>query len=145
MSGDGVSSPDVPAGEARKVVSVLFCDLVGYTSRGEGLDPEALRRLQQGYFDAARATLERHGGTVEKFIGDAVMAVFGLPLVHEDDALRYAKAEAAAALAEVLARGGRTGEAAEAASASLREWERKGVLGRVEAVRAVLARLGSAP
>ncbi len=76
----------------RKVVTVLFADLAGYTSRGESLDPEALRRLQSRYFEGARAALERHGATVEKFIGDAVMAVFGIPRVHEDDALRAMRA-----------------------------------------------------
>ena len=69
--------------EVRKVVTVLFCDVVGYTSRAESLDPEAVRLLQQRYFDTARGALERHGGTVEKFIGDAVMAVFGVPRLHE--------------------------------------------------------------
>jgi class 3 adenylate cyclase/tetratricopeptide (TPR) repeat protein len=81
-----------PRSEARKLVTVLFCDVVGFTAAGERLDPEALRRLQSRYFDAARAVLERHGATVEKFIGDAVMAVFGVPVVHEDDALRAARA-----------------------------------------------------
>jgi class 3 adenylate cyclase len=76
------------AREQRKTVTVLFCDVAGYTATGERLDPEALRQLQSRYFDAARATLERHGATVEKFIGDAVMAVFGIPQIHEDDALR---------------------------------------------------------
>jgi class 3 adenylate cyclase/tetratricopeptide (TPR) repeat protein len=81
-----------PARETRKTVTVLFCDIAGYTAAGERLDPEALRKLQSRYFDDARAALERHGATVEKFIGDAVMAVFGIPQVHEDDALRAARA-----------------------------------------------------
>jgi len=77
---------------ARKTVTILFCDVAGYTSAGERLDPEALRNLQSRYFDVARAALERHGGTVEKFIGDAVMAVFGIPRLHEDDAVRAVRA-----------------------------------------------------
>jgi len=81
-----------PARDVRKTVTVLFCDLVGYTSKAEHLDPEALRRLQSRYFEDARTAIERHGGTVEKFIGDAVMAVFGIPQLHEDDALRALKA-----------------------------------------------------
>src|SRR5215475_14337610 len=76
------------AREYRKVVTVLFCDLVGSTALGESTDPEALRALLARYFDEMKAIVERHGGTVEKFIGDAVMAVFGVPQVHEDDALR---------------------------------------------------------
>jgi class 3 adenylate cyclase len=81
-----------PAREARKLVTVLFCDLVGSTAISERLDPEAFRALQSRYFALARGALERHGGTVEKFIGDAVMAVFGVPTVHEDDALRAVRA-----------------------------------------------------
>ncbi|MBD0337989.1 MAG: AAA family ATPase [Thermoleophilia bacterium] len=72
----------------RKVVTVVFADIEGSTPLGQALDPEALRQLMQRYFDAVRTVLERHGGTVEKFIGDAVMAVFGVPHAHEDDALR---------------------------------------------------------
>jgi class 3 adenylate cyclase/tetratricopeptide (TPR) repeat protein len=78
--------------EQRKVVTVLFCDVTGSTMLGEQLDPEALRVVLSRYFDAARAAVERHGGTLEKFIGDAVMAVFGLPVVREDDALRAVRA-----------------------------------------------------
>jgi class 3 adenylate cyclase/tetratricopeptide (TPR) repeat protein len=77
----------VPAA-ARKTVTVLFCDLVDSTALGEQLDPERLRELLARWYDQMRAPIERHGGTVEKFIGDAVMAVFGVPHVHEDDALR---------------------------------------------------------
>ncbi|MBD0338101.1 MAG: AAA family ATPase [Thermoleophilia bacterium] len=76
------------SGASRRTVTVLFCDVVDSTLLGEALDPEALRSAQTEYFDAVREVLERHGGTVEKFIGDAVMAVFGLPTLHEDDALR---------------------------------------------------------
>ncbi len=67
---------------------MLFCDLVGSTALGESTDPEALRTRMRRYFEDLRAILERHGGTVEKFVGDAVMAVFGIPVSHEDDALR---------------------------------------------------------
>jgi class 3 adenylate cyclase/tetratricopeptide (TPR) repeat protein len=81
--------------EARKTVTVLFCDWVGSTEIGERLDPEALRRVQSEWFDLAERTLHEHGGTVEKFIGDAVMAVFGLPEAHEDDALRAVRAAVA--------------------------------------------------
>src|SRR3989454_6485835 len=77
---------------ARKTVTVLFCDVTGSTALGEELDPESLREVIQRYFTEMRAVIERHGGTVEKFIGDAVMAVFGVPLVHEDDALRAVRA-----------------------------------------------------
>jgi len=82
-----------PAGrEQRKTVTVLFCDVTGSTQLGERLDPEALRALLSRYFERMSAIVERHGGTVEKFIGDAVMAVFGVPVVHEDDALRALRA-----------------------------------------------------
>jgi class 3 adenylate cyclase/tetratricopeptide (TPR) repeat protein len=78
--------------EQRKTVTVLFCDVSGSTSLAERVDPEALRAIMARYFDVARTAIERHGGTVEKFIGDAVMAVFGIPVVHEDDALRAVRA-----------------------------------------------------
>lgn len=76
----------------RKTVTVVFCDLEGYTSLGEKLDSESLREVLSVYFAAMRRVLERHGGTVEKYIGDAIMAVFGLPRLHEDDALRAVRA-----------------------------------------------------
>ena len=78
--------------EERKVVSVLFADLVGFTARAEQLDPEDVRALLAPYHARLRAELERHGGTVEKFIGDAVMALFGAPVVHEDDPERAVRA-----------------------------------------------------
>ena len=78
----------------RKTVTVLFCDLTGSTELGESVDPEALRELLAHYFERMKAIVERHGGTVEKFIGDAVMAVFGVPTAHEDDALRAVRAAA---------------------------------------------------
>jgi class 3 adenylate cyclase/tetratricopeptide (TPR) repeat protein len=78
--------------EVRKTVTILFSDVAGSTALGERLDPESLREVMGRYFDVMRAAIERHGGTVEKFIGDAVMAVFGLPQAHEDDALRAVRA-----------------------------------------------------
>jgi class 3 adenylate cyclase/tetratricopeptide (TPR) repeat protein len=83
-----------PPREVRKTVTVLFSDVAGSTALGERLDPESLRALMSRYFDEIRAIIERHGGTVEKFIGDAVMAVFGIPVLHEDDALRAVRAAA---------------------------------------------------
>ncbi|MGN6796748.1 MAG: AAA family ATPase [Gaiellaceae bacterium] len=81
-----------PPRELRKVVTVVFCDLTGSTELGHRTDPEALRATMRSYYDQMRTILERHGGTVEKFIGDAVMAVFGVPVAHEDDALRAVRA-----------------------------------------------------
>jgi class 3 adenylate cyclase len=78
--------------EVRKTVTIVFCDLKGSTSLGERLDSESLREVLSVYFAAMRQVLERHGGTVEKYIGDAIMAVFGLPRLHEDDALRAVRA-----------------------------------------------------
>jgi class 3 adenylate cyclase/tetratricopeptide (TPR) repeat protein len=80
------------AREQRKTVTVLFCDVTGSTELGESTDPEALRALLARYFERMKGIVEAHGGTVEKFIGDAVMAVFGVPQVHEDDALRACRA-----------------------------------------------------
>ncbi|HEY7660141.1 MAG TPA: adenylate/guanylate cyclase domain-containing protein [Actinomycetota bacterium] len=83
---------ETTAPEVRKTVSIVFCDLKGSTSLGESLDTETLREVLNLYFNEMRAVLERHGGTVEKYIGDAIMAVFGLPTLHEDDALRAVRA-----------------------------------------------------
>ena len=80
------------AGRSRRPVTVVFSDVVDSTALGERLDPETLRRVMERYFAQMRGALERHGGTVEKFIGDAVMAVFGMPTIHEDDALRAVRA-----------------------------------------------------
>ncbi|MGN6795215.1 MAG: adenylate/guanylate cyclase domain-containing protein [Streptosporangiaceae bacterium] len=80
------------SGERRKTVTALFADMVGSTSLGESLDPEPLRQLMARYFEQMAGAIRRHGGTVEKFIGDAVMAVFGVPRAHEDDALRAVRA-----------------------------------------------------
>jgi class 3 adenylate cyclase len=79
-----VATVPVPEAE-RKVVTVLFADLVGFTYRAEQLDPEDVRAVLSPYYSQLRGVLERFGGTVEKFIGDAVMALFGAPATHEDD------------------------------------------------------------
>src|SRR3954469_6138051 len=89
----GAELPAVAAPrEVRKTVTALFCDVTASTALGESTDPEALRALLARYFERMKAIVESHGGTVEKFIGDAVMAVFGVPQVHEDDALRACRA-----------------------------------------------------
>jgi class 3 adenylate cyclase/tetratricopeptide (TPR) repeat protein len=94
-----------PQREERKVVTVLFADLVGFTSQAERMDPEEVRSLLQPYHSSVRADLERWGGTVEKFIGDAVMALFGAPASHEDDPERAVRA--ALAIRDTLAADGR--------------------------------------
>jgi class 3 adenylate cyclase/tetratricopeptide (TPR) repeat protein len=90
--GTAFETEPTPAREERKVVTVLFCDLVGFTSRSEQLDPEEVSAMLAPYHARLRAELERYGGTVEKFIGDAVMAVFGAPVAHEDDPERAVRA-----------------------------------------------------
>src|SRR5437870_1777489 len=89
--GAELATPEA-AREERKVVSVLFADLVGFTSKAERLDPEDVRATLSPYYARLRDELQRHGGTVEKFIGDAVMAVFGAPVAHEDDPERAVRA-----------------------------------------------------
>src|SRR2546423_3713233 len=81
-----------PSSEVRKTVTIVFCDVTGSTALGESTDPEAVRALLARYFERMRGIVEAHGGSVEKFIGDAVMAVFGVPVTHEDDALRACRA-----------------------------------------------------
>src|SRR5438132_2528970 len=90
----GAALASAPEHEQRKTVTILFCDVTGSTSLGESVDPEALRGLLARYFERMKAIVESHGGTVEKFIGDAIMAVFGIPHLHEDDALRAVRAAA---------------------------------------------------
>ena len=95
--------------EGRKTVTVLFCDLVAYTELAGRLDPETLRRLMLRFYERAAAVIEAHGGTVEKFVGDEVMAVFGVPVVREDDVLRAVRA--AVAVRECVAELDRESEA----------------------------------
>jgi len=83
-----------PSRERRKLVTLVFCDLSGSTRLGERLDPESVRDLMFRYFHTVRSAIERHGGMVEKFVGDAVLAVFGVPVAHEDDALRALRSAA---------------------------------------------------
>src|ERR671933_2475151 len=98
-----LAAPPPAVQRARKTVTVLFSDVSGFTTLAERLDPESVQQLMGRYFGEMRRVIERHGGTVEKFIGDAVMALFGVPVVHEDDALRAARAalEMRAALGEL--------------------------------------------
>jgi class 3 adenylate cyclase len=96
-AGPRAPEPGPPVGQApprqvRKTVTVLFCDVVDSTALGVSTDPEALRALLTRYFDRMKTIVELHGGTVEKFIGDAVMAVFGVPIAHEDDGVRACRA-----------------------------------------------------
>ncbi|HEV8314927.1 MAG TPA: adenylate/guanylate cyclase domain-containing protein, partial [Burkholderiaceae bacterium] len=86
------ASAPMPAHEVRKTVTIIFCDLKGSTALGEHIDAEALHEVKERYFGAMAAEIARHGGKVEKYIGDAIMAVFGLPRAHEDDALRAVRA-----------------------------------------------------
>ena len=113
--------PDEVPQAARKLVTIVFCDLAGSTSLGETLDSESLPALMTRYFEEMRRVLDSHGGVVAKYIGDAVMAVFGLPVVREDDALRAVgcsgRHAGGARAPERRARGGLGRPAASAASA----------------------------
>jgi class 3 adenylate cyclase len=84
--------PSVSVRDERKVVTCLFCDLVGFTASSEAADPEDVDRMLTAYAEMARVLIESHGGTVEKFIGDAVVGVFGAPVAHEDDPERAVRA-----------------------------------------------------
>src|SRR4051812_37433509 len=90
-SGCGASIAPGDAVPTRKTVTVLFCDLTDFTPLTEQLDPESLHQVMARYFKAMRGAIEHHGGRVEKYIGDAIMAIFGVPQLHEDDALRAAR------------------------------------------------------
>jgi class 3 adenylate cyclase/tetratricopeptide (TPR) repeat protein len=87
-----LAAAEEPTDEVRKVVTIVFADVTGSTALGEHLDPEALRRVMGRFFDVMELVIRSHGGTVEKFIGDAVMAVFGIPRLHEDDPVRAVRA-----------------------------------------------------
>ena len=87
-----LTEPARRADEERKVVTALFCDIVGFTSMSESADPEDVQRMLDAYFAVVRAQIEAHGGVVEKFIGDAVVGVFGVPAAHEDDPERAVRA-----------------------------------------------------
>ena len=126
-----------PPREVRKIVTVVFCDLTGSTALGGATDPEALRATMRSYYDEMRTILERHGGTVEKFIGDAVMAVFGIPVAYEDDALRAVRAawEMRAAVPELGLRariGVNTGEVVAGSGDSLVTGDAVNVAARLE-------------
>src|SRR5262245_15254463 len=82
----------VTISEERRLVTVLFVDMVGFTSRTESSDPEDVREIQRAYFETVAAEIERYAGTIEKYIGDAVMAIFGAPRAHDDDPERALRA-----------------------------------------------------
>src|SRR3954465_14141017 len=88
----GTALARVDGQEVRQTLTILFADLVGFTSLGERLDQESLRRVMDRFYEEMRGAVHAHGGTVAKFIGDAVMAVWGTPVVREDDALRAVRA-----------------------------------------------------
>ena len=127
--------PPVPVSEERKVVTVLFCDLVGFTAASDAADPEDVRSRIRPYYARVRAAIEAHGGMVENFVGDAVMAVFGSPVAHEDDAERAVRAglrilegidelnEQDPALALQVRIGINTGEAVVGVGAGTQGWE----------------------
>jgi class 3 adenylate cyclase/tetratricopeptide (TPR) repeat protein len=136
--------------DVRKTVTIVFCDLVGSTALGERTDPEVLRELMTRYHAELRAILERHGGSVEKFVGDAAMAIFGLPQVHEDDALRAVRAavemrDAVSSLGLDVRIGVNTGEVVAGAGETLATGDAVNVAARLEqAADAAEVLIGSA-
>ena len=92
LGGAALAPAPLPVREVRKTVTIVFSDLKDSTALGERIDTEALHEVKERYFGAMSAEIVRHGGKVEKYIGDAIMAVFGLPKAHEDDALRAVRA-----------------------------------------------------
>jgi class 3 adenylate cyclase/tetratricopeptide (TPR) repeat protein len=139
-----------PTADVRKTVTVVFCDLVGSTALGERTDPEVLRDVMAQYHAELRAILERHGGTVEKFVGDAAMAIFGLPKVHEDDALRAVRAaiemrDAVAAMALEVHIGINTGEVVAGTGETLATGDAVNVAARLEQAAGVGEILIAAP
>src|SRR6266446_7305272 len=123
--------------QQRKTVTVVFCDLAGSTALGDSTDPEVLEVRLRRYFERMQTIVERHGGTVEKFIGDAVVAIFGVPVAHEDDALRALRAavEMRDALPELGLRGrigANTGEVVTGTSERLATGDAVNVAARFE-------------
>lgn len=90
--GTALTGQTIPRPEARKTVTVVFCDVTGSTALAERLDAESLHAVMARYYVRMREVLERHGGMVREFLGDAVMAVFGVPVLHEDDPMRAVRA-----------------------------------------------------
>jgi class 3 adenylate cyclase/predicted ATPase len=113
--GDTLTDAGLPS--ERRLVSVLFADLVDFTGLAESLDPEAVRNLQARYFEAARSVVAHYGGTLEKFIGDAVMAVWGAPAAHEDDGERAVRAALELVAAVARLRGATPGRRLQARAA----------------------------
>jgi class 3 adenylate cyclase len=133
----GASLRPAASAEVRKTVTVVFCDLVGSTSLGDHMDPEVLRELMSQFHAELRSILESHGGIVEKFVGDAAMAVFGIPRAHEDDAMRALRAaseirNAVARLGVEVRTGVNTGEVVAAPGETLVTGDAVNVAARLE-------------
>jgi class 3 adenylate cyclase len=133
-----ISEPVAPARDQRKTVTAVFTDLVGSTALASRLDPEALRALMSRYYEAMRVPVERHGGRVDKFIGDAVVAFFGVPVAR---LLERGDVYTAAGETNLLL--GRDGAAREAFTKAIELYEAKGAVPMVELTRARLAGLGA--